>query len=146
MTPVDHTICYLNTDLDLRSGVDLTELIGAFETAGVFSLYGATGEEGDWHASFETQKQHTEPESNIAEMLNVVESLSSPLRAVWDRCELREFNIGYDCGDEPWAFNQGLSPALLGRMSAAGAALRITIYPDRKSRVPDQAAQTPGTD
>ena len=23
----------------------------------------------------------------------------------WTHCELTGFNIGYDCGDEPWAFN-----------------------------------------
>jgi hypothetical protein len=64
-------------------------------------------------------------------MLAIVESLNEPIRSLWDRCTRREFNIGYDCGAEPWAFNQGLSTALLGRLAAAGASLRITLYPDR---------------
>jgi hypothetical protein len=62
-------------------------------------------------------------------MIAVVESLAESLRAVWAGCTLREFNIGYDCGDRPWAFEQGLSTGLLGRIAAVGASLRITLYP-----------------
>jgi hypothetical protein len=68
---------------------------------------------------------------NIASILAAVEALSVPLRNRWDNCTLRELNIGCDCGAEPWAFNQGLSPHLLGRMAAARIALRLTLYPDR---------------
>ena len=32
----------------------------------------------------------------------------------------------------PWAFNQGLSSGLLGRVAAVGASLRITLYPSRE--------------
>jgi hypothetical protein len=46
-------------------------------------------------------------------------------------CSRREFNIGYDCGREPWAFNQVLSAQLLSRIAAARASLRVTLYPDR---------------
>ena len=46
--------------------------------------------------------------------------------------QLREFNIGYDCGEEPWAFNQGLSAETLRRVAAVKASLRWTLYPDRQ--------------
>jgi hypothetical protein len=46
------------------------------------------------------------------------------------------FNIGYDCGAEPWAFNQGLTAELLGRMAATGASLRITLYPGHDEAAP----------
>ena len=90
------------------------------------------GDNGLWYATFETDQSHAEPEPNIAAMLAIVESLPGPRRTVWDGCTRREFNIGYDCGAEPWAFNQGLSAALLGRMAAAGTSLRVTLYPDRE--------------
>jgi hypothetical protein len=73
--------------------------------------------------------QFAEPEANIAAMLVIVESLARPLRSVWDGCTRREFNIGYECGAEPWAFNQGLRAELLGQMAAVGASLRVTLYP-----------------
>ncbi len=128
---MDNTICYLNTDLDLTSADDLSGLATALEAQGVRALHVAHADNGLWLARFETDEQFAEPESSIAAMLSAIESLEKPLRLIWDGCSLREFNIGYDCGAEPWAFNQGLSTALLGRIAAAGATLRITLYPDR---------------
>ena len=57
------------------------------------------------------------------------------------QCTTREFNLGYDCGAEPWAFNQGLSSELLGRIAAVGASLRLTIYPDREESVQSRETQ-----
>lgn len=130
---------YLNTDLDLTSPDDLTKLASAFEAAGVFPLHVTRGENGLWYATFETDEQYAEPEPNIAAMLVVVEGLAPTLKSVWAGCSLREFNIGYDCGLEPWAFNQGLSPELLGRMATAGASLRLTLYPDREQSLSDHS-------
>ena len=127
-----NTIQYLNTDLDINSPADLTPLAAAFEKRRIDSLHVTQLDDGSWFATFETKKQHLEPERNIAAMLTVIESLTKPLRAVWDSCTRREFNIGYDCGDEPWEFNQGLSSELLGRLAAVGGSLRITLYPDRE--------------
>lgn len=141
---MDGVIFYLNTDLDLTSADDLTALAAAFQAGGVFPLHVTRGEDGLWYACFETEEQHTEPEPNIAAMLAVVETLAPPFRAVWAGCSRREFNIGYDCGLEPWAYNQGLSAELLGRMAAVGASLRWTLYPDREPQTPNQTLQQTG--
>jgi hypothetical protein len=133
---VDGKICYLNTDLDLTSPADLTALAAVFASRGVFALHVTPGEDGLWYATFETEDQHREPEPNIAALVAVVESLGEPHRAVWLGCTRREFNIGYDTGSEPWAFNQGLSCELLGRMAAVGASLRVTLYPEREQGKP----------
>jgi hypothetical protein len=129
---VDGTICYLDTDLDLTSPYELTALAATLKSRGVWPLHVTRGADGIWCARFETHDQYTEPESNIAAMLAVVESLGEPHRADWQGCTQREFNIGYDCGVEPWAFNQGLSCSLLGRVAAVGASLRWTLYPGRE--------------
>lgn len=141
---MDNTICYLNTDLDLTSADDLTALANAFEASGVPPLHVTRGDDGLWYATFETEAQHAEPEANIAAMLAVVESCAEPLRSVWYGCIRREFNIGYDCGAEPWAFNQALSAELLGRIAAAGASLRVTLYPDREQATPNQSLHQAG--
>ncbi len=143
---MDNAICYLNTDLDLISADEPKGLASAFVTGGVFALHVARRDDGLWYARFETDESYDEPEPNIAAILNVVDSLTGPLRSAWDGCKLREFNIGYDCGDNPWAFNQGLSAALLGRVAAASASLRITLYPDRERDMPSQAIQLPSED
>jgi hypothetical protein len=141
---VDGTISYLNTDLDLISSDDLTALAAVFESRGVFPLSVTHREDGLWYAIFETQDQHTEPEPNIAAMVAVVESLAEPHRSIWSRCTAREFNIGYDCGAEPWAFNQTLSAGLLGRIAAVGASLRVTLYPDRVQGTPSKSLHVTG--
>ena len=141
---MDGLITYLNTDLDLISDSDLTALASALETGGVFPLHVTRGEDGRWYATFETDKQHTEPEANIAAMLTVVESLDASLRSAWARCSLRVFDIGYDCGLEPWGFNQALSSETLRRIAAAGASLRVTLYPDRDQSTPTEAPQQTG--
>lgn len=129
---MDGSIRYLNTDLELTSGDDLTGLAAAFGGAGVFALHVTHGEDGLWSACFETDETYSEPEANIDAMLRLIEKLAAPLRLVWSRCARREFNVGYDCGVEPWAFNQGLSADVLGRIAEAGASLRVTLYPDRE--------------
>ncbi|MDZ4779983.1 MAG: hypothetical protein SGJ19_07010 [Planctomycetia bacterium] len=129
---MDNTIEYLNTDLDLKSPTDLEPLASALRSGGVFDLHVSRWDDGLWYARFETDECYSEPEPNITAMLDVLERLPEAQRATWDQCILREFNIGYDCGDKPWAFNQGLAPELLGRLAAIGASLRITLYPDRE--------------
>jgi hypothetical protein len=142
---MDNTICYLNTDLDLVCQQDLTELARTFEVSGCSPLHVTLGDDQNWYATFETDEQHVEPELSITQMLTVIESLAEPLHSVWMKCTRREFNIGYDCGDEPWAFNQGLSSDLLRRIAAIGASLRWTLYPDREPQRPSQSAKETGS-
>lgn len=137
---MDDTICYLNTDMDLTSGDDLTALAAAFEAQGIPPLHVTHGADKLWYATFETDGQHEQPEQSIAAMMAVIESLAEPLRTVWSGCTRREFNIGYDCGSKPWAFNQGLSGQLLGRMAKAGVSLRITLYPPVREKTAEPGA------
>lgn len=127
-------IRYLNTDLDLISPQNLTPLVTAFKTAGVYALhcdYETT--DAKWHGTFESETSMSEePEVDLAVLLAAIESLSPPLRDQWLACTLREFNIGYDCGEDPWAFNNGLSAQTLRRLADAGVSLRITLYPPRE--------------
>lgn len=133
---MDGTISYVNTDLDLISSDELTALAAVFESRGLFSLHVTHRDDGLWYAIFETEDQHTEPESNIAAMVAVAEALAEPHRSMWLACAQREFNIGYDCGTTPWAFTQGLSSPLLARLAAVGASLRVTLYPEREPDTP----------
>ncbi len=133
---------HLNTDLVLKSDGDLTALSATFTARGLHELYLTRGDDGRWYASFEADLVPREPETVIALLLDAVESLPPPLRTVWDGCSLRELDMGYDCGEEPWAFNQGLSAGLLRRIAAAGASLRVTLYrwtDDRQSADGDPA-------
>lgn len=135
----DASIRYRNTDLDLCSAEDLTSLAAELESRGATSRHVTLGADDRWYSSVETDAQYVEPEANIAELLTAIESLSPANRAIWDRCRLREFNLGYDCGLQPWAYNQGLSAELLARIAAVGASLRVTLYPYREEKSADPA-------
>jgi hypothetical protein len=129
---VDDAICYLNTDFELVSPTDLKALAAAFEAQGVRPRHVTRGKDGLYYSMFNTVTHYDQPEPNIGAMVSAAESLEEDLRIVWSGCVLREFNIGYDCGSKPWAFTQGLSSHLLGRMAAVGASLRVTLYPIEK--------------
>ena len=130
-----HLIQYLNTDLDLAARFDLTPLTAALDRNGVFTLHCAPDQNGTWTATFELEGAgiDNDPETTICGLLDAIEKLEPNAREAWNACEKREFNLGYDCGDEPWAFTQGLSVRSISRIAALGMSLRITIYPVRES-------------
>lgn len=123
------TIQYLNTDLDLVCDVDPASLAAEIESHGLVAVV-TPGEDGLFYVICEDNND-TEPEPNIQRLLDAVDALSDGARELWAVCSKREFNVGYDCGDEPWAFNQGLSNDVLRRMADCGASFRITLYPHR---------------
>ena len=122
-------IQYLNTDLDLVCDVDLATLAAEMESHGLAAVV-RSGDDGLFYVTCE-DNHDTEPEPNVKRLLDAVESLSDSASNLWARCSKREFDVGYDCGDEPWAFNQGLSNDVLRRMADCGASFRITLYPHR---------------
>ncbi|GAB2600301.1 hypothetical protein [Spirosoma areae] len=122
-------ICYLNTDLILLAPYDLAPLAEALMSHGVLvSLYVGPGQNGLWSATFETTGSCSEPDLNIGVMLMAIDALDEPSRKLWAACTSREFDIGYECGDEPRVFSQHLSTAILARIAAVGARVVITLY------------------
>lgn len=132
LSAIEATFNYLNTDMDLESNHDISVLADVFQKQGIVLILHVTrAENGKWYASFETHQQYPDPEANICGFLNQIEGLNSDARTVWRTCVKREFNIGYECGKKPWAFNTALSSPTLKRI--ADAALRITLYPSTES-------------
>jgi hypothetical protein len=125
-------ICYINTDLDLVASCDLGPLTVALQSRCVSPLHVTAGEDGRWYTTLETDEQYDQPETTICAMLDAIDSLNKSNRSYWISCLVREFNIGFDCGDKPWAFNEGLTNATLRRIGKVGATLRITLYPPEK--------------
>lgn len=120
-------IRYLNTDLDLVCDVDPSVLAAEF-VALDFAVNVHSGDDGLFYVLCEDDND-SEPEPNILRLLDAIDALTDASRELWNRCTKREFNVGYDCGDEPWSFNQGLSNVALRRMADCGSTLRITLYP-----------------
>ena len=120
---------YLNTDLDVLADFDLTPFTDELERKGMLLLDVSKRLDGTWSARLEEGGQSNNPEDTCAALLKVIESLTPEYRAIWSRCTLREFNLGYDCGLEPWAFQSGISAEIVRRIADLGASLRVTLYP-----------------
>jgi hypothetical protein len=122
---------YCNTDLDLTSPNELTALAAALEGRGLALMRPVIRITEGWFCGFSWGGEwFDEPEQSIAAMLAAIEALDPSLRAAWAACSLRVFDIGYDCGREPFAFRQELSAEALVRLAAVGATLRVTLYSD----------------
>ena len=134
-------IRYLNTDLDLVAVRDLTPLTSALNARAVFPLSVDRGGDGLWYATLELETDDfaIDPEGTIRGMLDAIEAIDGEAKQLWAESSLREFNIGYDCGDEPQAFSSGLSNATLNRIASVGASLRITLYPVSENTRQNQA-------
>jgi hypothetical protein len=129
---VNHlAIQYINTDLDLIASCDLTPLTSALEARGVRPLNVEQSSDGLWYSILEVANDvdPDEPETTVRVMLDAIEAIDGEARDIWTTCSKREFNIGFDCGSEPWAFNNGLTDSTIKRMASADTSLRITLFP-----------------
>jgi hypothetical protein len=124
-----HEIHYQSTDLDLRAPLDLALLADSLTSRGLFLYHAGQWHDGSWSARFTVSSGFREPDKDAAAILTAIESLDEPSQRLWAACMSRDFNIGYQCGEGPWGFNQQLSAATLTRIAAAGTGLVITIYP-----------------
>lgn len=133
---------YINTDIDLVAPYDLSPLATVLEAKGIWPLHITQQEDSRWCATFEcitfeTDKDQNTPETTIAEMLDVIEMLQGDAQRLWSGCTVREFNIGYDCGKEPFSFTNELTNTALLRMAKVGAGLRITLYGSSTDSTPE---------
>ena len=133
---------YSVTDLVLHSAEDHTALAAALEDRGMTVTQRAlqiAEEAREWFRIAADERMwvfqggfcgesFAGPETEIASMLAVVESLDPQARALWDGCSRREFDFAYDCGVRPFAVHHDLSAGTMARLAAAGGSLRITLY------------------
>ena len=118
---------FRNVDLEVSSASDLGWLADEFGEDAV-NLYCGSAH-GHFLATFETDKPREDADAAIAYFCNLVDNLSEEGRRGWDSAFLKIFDIGYDGGDAPPAFQSDLRPETLAAASRIGASLRITIYP-----------------
>ena len=89
-----------------------------------------SGRIGRRHCLFlESAADHRTPDATIHELAGLIEGLSPARRQLWDRAIRREFDIGYETRLKLRHFNRFvLRPGTLGRITALGATLAVTVY------------------
>ena len=99
-------------------------------------------DDGQYHASYESdhddESSVTGAERDILLISNVLASLSDTAKAEFDACHLREFNVGFECGDS-WAYVHSIPHNAMTAAVDAGCSLSVTLYPMRN---PDGTPRT----
>lgn len=123
---------YCNIDLDLASAQPLDTLTTALENAELHRINEWKDDAGHEYQGWEVNGllDFEGPAPAIELLLAAIEGLSENARAIWNACESRAFDIGYNCGEEPWGFHQEVPVELLARMAALNISLRLTLYPE----------------
>jgi hypothetical protein len=119
---------YLNTDLEIESKNDLSRIVEEFGDDVVVLYHGET--RGYQHASFEIDSGGTN--AGADEVINafcyLVENLPDEVRAIWEGCCSKVFDVGYESGSSPRNFRSELRAPTIQRVAAIGAGVVITIY------------------
>ena len=123
-------IRFINVDLDVSSLASLGPLTKAVEKKRMVNLR-RPDDADDTTASYELVMHVGSANETISRMLDVLEQLKGEAKEAWLGATRREFDIGYDCGTEPLAFNEAIDPDVVRRIALIGAGIRITLYPER---------------
>lgn len=119
---------FLNVDLDIVCDESLAGLTQAFRSRNVRAINERI-EAGHWLVGYEASLVDGSVESCTHFLLDAIAKLPAPMQALWGRCSKRDFNIGFECGAQPWGFESNLSVDTLRRIVAVDASVTITLYP-----------------
>jgi hypothetical protein len=120
---------YLNTDLEIESKSDLSQIVEEFGDEVVVLYHGEM--RGYQHASFEIAGSAItiSPDDIVNSFCVLVEELSKEAREIWDGCNSRVFDIGYESGTTPQNYRSEIRGGTIQRVAKIGASIVITIYP-----------------
>ena len=124
--PEDDQTHFLNVDLVVWSRSPLDELVAAFGKR-VDVLY--VGSEGRrYGAHVELASVSKSVDALVRGLARLVTNLPETPRALWDRAQRREFNIGIQAGHEPHCHELRLKPDTLEAVVSLNARIVVTTY------------------
>ncbi|MEL6553858.1 MAG: hypothetical protein AAFQ63_10420 [Cyanobacteria bacterium J06621_11] len=122
---------YLNTDFELKSKTSFDALHRELERGGSVLHY-VSDEGGDWYLVFESatssNPDNHNAERDILSSISLLSQLSREAKSELATCYLREFNIGFSCGDT-WAYSRSLTASTVQAIAEANCSISVTLYP-----------------
>ena len=115
---------FLNIDLDIESSVDIAPIIEGFGKR--VCVLNNEFSDGKFSATLETG--YTEENRIISEYASMINGLSPEAREAWNNCIKREFNFGYDSGEQPNIYSSEISSDSIKALHDVGGSIIITIY------------------
>lgn len=126
-------IQYLNTDLEIESKSDLSKIVEHFGDDVLVHHHGEI--RGYQHASFSIAGGSTDADATINLFCELVESLPTEVREIWDGCSARVFDLGYECGASPQSFQSQIRASTIQRVANISASVAITMYPETAASI-----------
>ncbi len=122
---------YVNTDFDLRSPTPFDTLHSEVDDSCCVLNY--WHEDDAWHACVESNRVASEDDAaaDIRWILSALEDLSETAKSELARCDLREFNVGFYCGDT-WAYVHRIPADVVRLVAEASCSLAVTLYPVKR--------------
>lgn len=125
---------FINLDLELESDEDLAPLAAHFGNK-VFVLH-CEEDAGRFRLALEAVIRGALSEDAAActeHFLTLLDALPPPLQALWQRCDRRVFDYGFEGGTDGPPCLALLGSDQLRRIAGFAADLRITVYPFQPS-------------
>ena len=123
---------FLNVDLDVYSKSDLQPLVDGFGKK-VIPLY-VGRDRGMNSAHLELSIPKPSADSAILGLCALVRALPRTERELWNGARKREFSVGVQAGQQPFACDFRIEAQTVKAVAELGAAIVLTVYGREKSK------------
>lgn len=123
---------FLNIDLDLEVESGIEELLRCFGSSVI--ILNRTSKTASLELNSSTNASIDKTAVGLAEL---VKALTPQAKAIWDRCDIRCFNVGIQAGKEPYAESFTISSKTLYLLASIQTELTFTVYALREEKEED---------
>lgn len=126
---------FINVDLDIESKYDISPIIRDFGDK-VFILNDEPYSEGSYNLSVELNDSwcQQEPEGLILGYIELIKNFSDDAKDAWNKAHKKAFDLGYECGFQPYSINNELSANTINAVTSVGASVIFTLYSVQKEK------------
>jgi hypothetical protein len=125
---MDDNTTFLNVDLDIWSSSPLEPLVKAFGRKVVVLHVGKEGRRHGAHLELAASGDRDNADQLIRSFVTLVKKLPRSSRTLWNRAQVREFNVGIQAATKPFNYDLRLQQKTLQAMASVNARLGITVY------------------
>lgn len=131
----EHHTYFINVDLDIESKYDISPIIRDFGDK-VFILNDEPHYEGSHNLSVELNDSwcQQDPETLILGYIELIKNFSDDAKDAWNKAHKKAFDLGYECGFQPYSINNELSTDTINAVASVGASVIFTLYSVQKSK------------
>jgi hypothetical protein len=126
---------FLNVDLDVYSRSDLQPLVNGFGKK-VMALYvGRERRRYSAHLELARYPKKTSADATIRAFCTLIRALPKAERGMWNAAKTREFSVGVQAGQQPFACDFRIEAQTVKAVAELGAVIVLTVYgPERAKR------------